>query len=265
MIFLKDFLVQDYHILLNDYINDFIQLKNENLILLSSNNKVLIYNIKNYLFNLEKEIQLEDNKKYYKIRDINNNIAILSNNNDYKAFLIFLKYPDYNINEIDLSTQKSGQGNLINISNLIIICFEKINLCKIILYDINNENMEKIEIKKKFSSDQININCYAINKEKILLSTSNSGYIINIKTKQIETNIPYLYNLNDLVKIDNYTLGALDYSYICQINPKTWEIINSYYLNYSFIKKGVDYIINVGNNFFLSNSFLYGASLFKYK
>ena len=96
MIFYKDFIIQDYYISLNDKIKDFIQLKNENLILLSSNNKVLIYNSKNNLFHLQKEIQIENNNNiYYRIKDINNNVAILSNKNNEKAFLIYLKYPDY--------------------------------------------------------------------------------------------------------------------------------------------------------------------------
>ena len=139
------------------------------------------------------------------------------------------------------------------------------NLCKIILYDINNKKIETIEIKNKFYINKSNVNCFEINKEKILLSTSNCAYLINIKTKQIEANISYLYNLNDLVKIGNYTLGALDYSYICQINPRTWEILNYYFLDYSFIKKGGYYIIDAGNNFFISNYFLSGATLFKFK
>ena len=266
MIFLKDFIIQDYNILLNDDdIKDFIQLKNENLVLLSSNNKVLIYNFKNNLFKLEKEIQLKDNKNYYKIRDINNDIAILSNTNYDSAFLIFLKYSEYIIDEIDLITSKSGEGNLINISNLIVICFEMINLCKIILYDIFNKNMEKMEIKNKFYPNKSNVNCYAINKDKILVSTSEYGYLLNIKTKQIEANISYLCNLNDLVKVGDYTLGALNYSYICQINPKTMEILNYYFLNYSLIKQGADYIIDIGNNLFLSNTFIYGATLIKFK
>ena len=264
MIFLKNFIVQDYHIFLNDDVNDFIQLKNENLAILLCNKNILIYTFKSNVFHLEKEIQLDKNKKYYKIRDINNSIAVLSDIND-RALLIFLKYPEYDINEIDLSTEKSGEGNIINISNLIVICFEMNNLCKIILYDINNKKIETIEIKNKFYINKSNVNCFEINKEKILLSTSNCAYLINIKTKQIEANISYLYNLNDLVKIGNYTLGALDYSYICQINPRTWEILNYYFLDYSFIKKGGYYIIDAGNNFFISNYFLSGATLFKFK
>ena len=140
--------------------------------------------------------------------------------------------------------------------------------CKIILYDINSKSIEKMKIHnkiKKFIFDPSNVNCYTINKEKMLLSTSKNGYLINIKKKQIEANISYLKNLNSLEKVGNYTLGALDYSYICQINTKTWEILNYYYLNNTFIQIGVNYIIDVGNKFFLCNHSTLEVYLFKFK
>ena len=151
-------------------------------------------------------------------------------------------------------------------SNLIIIFFELIKECEIILYDISSKKIGNIKIRNKnFFKTRI-LNCYKIKKNKILVSTSSYGFIINLKTKQLETICSYLNNINSLIKVKKYTLGAINHSKISQFNERTWEILNNYFLCNSLLQKGVDYIIDAGNNFICTN-ILFGLIhiLIKYK
>jgi hypothetical protein len=149
---------------------------------------------------LEKEIDLDKNKNHYIIRNItNNSFAILScyyiTSNIKKTFLTVLKYPDYKLEEIELLNYNNYKGELIRMNNLIIImCFElKEKNIEIFFYDLKNKNLDNKNIKNdnRYYDKEYNvitlydkiINCFKIDKNRVLISTIKNGLIFNIKTK----------------------------------------------------------------------------------
>ena len=90
----------------NGNIVDFIQLENENLCILMDD-KIYIYNIKDYEFKIEKEINYNINNDdfgFHNIKHImNNNIAFLSSCHTNIINLNILKYPDYKIEKINIA------------------------------------------------------------------------------------------------------------------------------------------------------------------
>ena len=59
-----------------------------------------------------------------------------------------LSYPDYKIQEIKL-LDMDYQGDMVQMNNLIIICFGLLDSCTIFLYDINYSSLDSINIESK--------------------------------------------------------------------------------------------------------------------
>ena len=230
---------------------------------------------------MEKEIDLDKNKNHYIIRNIaNNSFAMLSayykNYNIEKTFLTILKYPDYKLEEIELLNYSNHQGELIQMNNLIIMCFElnEKNI-EIYFYDLKNKNLESKNIKngeryydKEFVRTFYDkkINCFKIDKNRILISTIKNGLIFNIKTKQIESYIHSFKQIYSLCKVADYMLAGTQDGKIYQIDIKKGEIYNEYILKYVNLSnnKYLASIIDIGNSQFCSLSCIDGVYLFKY-
>lgn len=112
-----------------------MQLENENLCALKKD-KIIIYNIQNNKFKKLNEIKLNENKIYYNINHISsNNISFLSygRNEEVGTFLNFLEFPDYKLEEIKLLDINNETGDLIQIGNLLVICFGLLDYCRIFI------------------------------------------------------------------------------------------------------------------------------------
>lgn len=230
---------------------------------------------------MEKEIDLDKNKNHYIIRNIaNNSFAMLSayykNYNIEKTFLTILKYPDYKLEEIELLNYSNHQGELIQMNNLIIMCFElnEKNI-EIYFYDLKNKNLESKNIKngeRYYNKEFVRtfydkkINCFKIDKNRILISTIKNGLIFNIKTKQIESYIHNFKQIYSLCKVADYMLAGTQDGKIYQIDIKKGEIYNEYILKYVNLSnnKYLASIIDIGNSQFCSLSCIDGVYLFKY-
>lgn len=280
IIFFKDLKEIDVNLEVEDYIKDFIQLENQNLAILLKN-KLVIYKYDNHIYILEKEIDLDKNKNHYIIRNIaNNSFAMLSayykNYNIEKTFLTILKYPDYKLEEIELLNYSNHQGELIQMNNLIIMCFElnEKNI-EIYFYDLKNKNLESKNIKngeRYYNKEFVRtfydkkINCFKIDKNRILISTIKNGLIFNIKTKQIESYIHNFKQIYSLCKVADYMLAGTQDGKIYQIDIKKGKIYNEYILKYVNLSnnKYLASIIDIGNSQFCSLSCIDGVYLFKY-
>lgn len=260
---------------------DFIQLENEQLVILFYN-KIAFYNIKDLSYNKEKKIQLDVTKEYYKLKNAsNNNMALLSyTNNDSASFFTYLKYPDYKLEEFMLiETNKNKfkdyknnllmcqsfyEGDLIKINNTIIICFAIFEYVKIFFYDINTKTYESIKIDfDLYISNEIK-GIYKINKDKIFFATNNSALIVNIKKKQMESVI-HLERIYSIGKIGKYMLLGAGNNKIMQINIKNLEINNEFVLNdYKNVNYSINSFVDIGNNQFCTNTYS-GIFLFNYQ
>ena len=235
-----------------DYIIDFIQLENKNFIILMSD-KIIFYNIENIVFQKNKMIILDNNKIYYKMKSLSdNNISILSFSKDNKSYLTLLNYPIYKVKDIKLLDIKNSGGDLIQINNLIIICFALLDHCKVFLLNLKNNILESFNIK--FSqTDNSKVKCFKISNDKILLSTTQTGLIINIEEKQVQTFIKHFRNINSIEKIGNLTLAGLNKKFT-QIDIKKGKLYNEFIANFDHnniqSRKNLLTIIDVGNNQF---------------
>jgi hypothetical protein len=231
---------------------------------------------------LEKEIDLDKNKNHYIIRNIaNNSFAILScyyiTSNIKKTFLTVLKYPDYKLEEIELLNYNNYKGELIRMNNLIIMCFElKEKNIEIFFYDLKNKNLDNKNIKNdnRYYDKEYNvitlydkiINCFKIDKNRVLISTIKNGLIFNIKTKQVESNIHNFKQIYSLGKVADYMLAGTQDGKIYQIDIKKGKIYNEYILKYVKLsyQKYLSSIIDIGNSQFCILSCTDGVYLFKY-
>jgi hypothetical protein len=249
-----------------DYIIDFIQLENKNFIILMSD-KIIFYNIENIVFQKNKIIILDNNKIYYKMKSLSdNNISILSFSKDNKSYLTLLNYPIYKVKDIKLLDIKNSGGDLMQINNLIIICFALLDHCKVFLLNLKNNILESFNIK--FSqTDNSKVKCFKISNDKILLSTTQTGLIINIEVKQVETFIKHFRNINSIEKIGNLTLAGLNKKFT-QIDIKKGKLYNEFIANFDHnniqSRKNLLTIIDVGNNQFCLICDYGGIYLFKY-
>ena len=267
-------------------IDDFIQLENENLAVLSSFGKcgkvifyyLEIFDIKN---NYEKivEINLQTfgrNEGYSKILNIDNTFFLLSYSKKEKKIIItYIKNQDYK--EEKLLDLKGDIGNIIYINGYFIIStIQSSNKLIIYFYDFQSKNIEKSlslsETDDKclnfFSSNSI-LNTFVINNEKILLSTELYGLIINVKTKEIESKIKNFKNIYCLENLNGYLLAGSEDSIISQINTKLLKISNNFIINFDrkeyFRIVEIVSIIDIGNNQFLVFFNNDGLYLFNYK
>ena len=282
IIFYKDLKENDNILEVEDDIKDFIQLENQNLAILLKQ-KIVIYKYDNHIYILEKEIDLDKNKNHYIIRNItNNSFAILScyyiTSNIKKTFLTVLKYPDYKLEEIELLNYNNYQGELIRMNNLIIImCFElKEKNIEIFFYDLKNKNLDNKNIKNdnRYYDKEYNvitlydkiINCFKIDKNRVLISTIKNGLIFNIKTKQVESNIHNFKQIYSLGKVADYMLAGTQDGKIYQIDIKKGKIYNEYILKYVKLsyQKYLSSIIDIGNSQFCILSCTDGVYLFNY-
>ena len=267
IIFFKNLQEDDNCLEAEDEIIDFIQLENGNLIILLKN-KVVIYNNESNLFNKDIEINLDTNKDYYKIHNIsNNNFSLLSiSKNEDKTFMACLTCPNYDLEEMELIDQKSENGDLIHIKNLIIVGLDLKTLSKIFFYDMDNKKLENIEIKNNENNYDKKINIFKINNEKILVSSLSYGFIISIKEKQIVSSIIKFKNICSMAKIGKYMLAGIKNGKLLQINLKIGEIFNEFipkFNNKNNFNDIID-IIDVGNSQFCTISKNDGVYLFKY-
>ena len=267
-------------------IDDFIQLENENLAVLSSFGKcgkvifyyLEIFDIKN---NYEKivEINLQTfgrNEGYSKILNIDNTFFLLSYSKKEKKIIItYIKNQDYK--EEKLLDLKGKIGNIIYINGYFIIStIQSSKKLIIYFYDFQSKNIEKSlslsETDDKclnfFSSNSI-LNTFVINNEKILLSTELYGLIINVKTKEIESKIKNFKNIYCLENLNGYLLAGSEDSIISQINTKLLKISNNFIINFDrkeyFRIVEIVSIIDIGNNQFLVFFNNDGLYLFNYK
>ena len=267
-------------------IDDFIQLENENLAVLSSFGKcgkaifyyLEIFDIKN---NYEKivEINLQTfgrNEGYSKILNIDNTFFLLSYSKKEKKIIItYIKNQDYK--EEKLLDLKGKIGNIIYINGYFIIStIQSSKKLIIYFYDFQSKNIEKSlslsETDDKclnfFSSNSI-LNTFVINNEKILLSTELYGLIINVKTKEIESKIKNFKNIYCLENLNGYLLAGSEDSIISQINTELLKISNNFIINFDrkeyFRIVEIVSIIDIGNNQFLVFFNNDGLYLFNYK
>ena len=251
----------------NDYIIDFIQLENKNFIILISD-KIIFYNIEKTIFQKNKIIILDNNKVYYNMKSFSgNNISILSFSKDNKSYLSLFNEPNYKVKDIKLLDIKNDRGDLIQINNLIIICFALLEHYKVLFLNVNNNILENINIKIS-QPDNSKVKCFKISKDKILLSTTQTGLIINIEEKQVETFIKHFKNINCIEKIGNLTLAGLNKKF-SQIDIKKGKLYNEFkfitkFDNNTQSRKNLLSIIDVGNNQFCLICDYGGIYLFKY-
>ena len=196
-----------------------------------------------------------------------NNISILSFSEDNKSYLTLLNYPTYKEKDIKLLDIQNNGGDLIQINNLIIICFALLEHCKVFFLNIDNNLLENMNIK--FSqTDNSKVKCFKISNDKILLSTTQTGLIINIEVKQVETFIKDFRNINCIEKIGNLTLAGLNKKF-SQINIKKGKLYNEFITKFDSnniqSRKNLLSIIDVGNNQFCLICDYGGIYLVKYK
>ena len=237
---------------------DFVELDNENISILKEDFLIIYKKMKNNEYEKIQNINLQANSNnYYKIKNISNNIALLSYIKKEKSILTFFSYSnytDYKLNEIKL-LDIDYEGDMVEFGNLIIICFGTLDTCIIFFYNVDNGLLDS-NIIESYQTYKKAVKCFKINEDKILVSTVHTGIIFNIKTRQVETFIEGFKNLNYMVKVGDYTLVGLN-NIISQINFKTGRLYNKYRI--SFEKKSVKYydisdIVDVGNNkFIISN------------
>ena len=238
---------------------DFDELENETICILvkqiPNDFELLIYKREDIGdYRKIKIINLNVVYSYYKIKSIpNNNIALLSYIKDQKTAFSLLQYPNYKENHIKLLDIDS-EGDMIQMDNLIIICFGLLDYCIIYFYNITNNTMESINIENHQTYKKA-CKCFKMNEKKILISTAHTGIIFNIKSKQTEAFIRDFKNINFFVNIGNYQLVGKK-NIISQINIKKGRLCNKY--KYIFTKKivhegSIDNILDIidaGNNKF---------------
>ena len=248
---------------------DFVELDNENIcILTESDIKIYKKDILNDYVKI-RTINLNQNQIYYKIMNItNNNMAILSYIENEKSYFTLLSYPDYKIQEIKL-LDMDYQGDMIQMNNLIIICFGLLDSCTIFLYDINYSSLDSINIESKQTYKK-QVRCFKINEDKVLISTIHTGFIFNIKYRQVEVYIKEFRNLDFMQNIGNYMLAGCK-DVIFQLNLKTGIMHNKYKFNYNlgnlgkyFVLKYKD-IVEIENNQFCLTCESYTICSFNYK
>ena len=265
-------------------INDFIQLENENLAALSSQgdcgrnwiNILEIFDIKNNYKKI-KEICLqpfERNKRYSKVISINDTFILLSYSIiDQKINITYINNHDYK--EIKLLELEGKIGNIIYINGYIIITISiPRQALKIYFYDFQNKNFEKCLSLSKTGdkpfdifSLQSPINNFAINDEKILISTELYGLILNIKTKQIESKIENFKNIYCIANLNGYLLAGFNNGIISQINLGSLEISNNFITNLDRESSSMEIvsIVDIGNNQFCALLYNNGLYIFNYK
>ena len=265
-------------------INDFIQLQNENLAVLSTQgdcsrnwiNILEIFDVKNN-FKIIKEICLqpfERNKRYSKIITINDNFVLLSYSIiDQKININYINNKDYK--EIKLLELDGKIGNIIYINGYIIITTSiPRQILKIYFYDFQNKNLEKCLSLNKAGdklfdifSLQSPLNNFVINDEKILISTELYGLIINVKTKEIESKIENFKNIYCIANLNGYLLAGFNNGIISQINMGSFKINNNFIINFDRENsyKEIVSIVDIGNNQFGVLLYNNGLYIFNYK
>jgi len=249
-------------------VEDFIQLENENLVVLSSeekntrkfDNTLEIFDVKND-YKLIKKISLKSfgsNKEYSKIIIIDNyNFGLLSYSvKNKKIYITYINNKDYK--EIKLLELNSKVGNFIYNNGYIIITTarqkRKLKKLDIHFYNFLNKLLELIfilDMESAFSFDYP-IDIFAFKNETILISTHLYGLIINVKSKQIESKIENFKNISCLENLNGYLLAGFKNGIISQINLDSLEISNNFITNSD--KEGFNReivsIVNIGNNQF---------------
>ncbi len=263
-------------------IEDFIQLENGNLAVLSSEEKTK----KNWVNTLEifdekndyeiiKKIRLKSlwhNNQYSKTKIINidNNLVLLSDSiKNKKIYITYINNQNYK--EQKLLELKGKVGDIIYINGYIIITIIKTNKkLKIHIYNFQNKNIEKsffINKEDDLFSFETEINSFSFKNEKVLLSTELYGLIINVKTKEIESKIENFKNINCIANLNGYLLAGFNNGIISQINMKSLEINNNFITN--FDKEGfsreIVSIVDIGKNQFCVLLYNDGFYLFSYK
>ena len=247
----KNFKVGEKYIIEKNNIIDFIELDNNKLVILLDN-LINIYDIDKENFMLEKTINLE--KGNHSLKNINkDSFAFLRETSQLdESYLKYFKYPLYEEDEIKFP-KGSIKGNFIQVNNLIIICFELLELYKIIIYNLDNKNFDycHINVKTKHTINRVNI--FKINSKKILISERNHCFIFNIKVKQVETFINKFQNINFFGKIGGHLI-VLKNRKILEVCLKKAKLYNEFILpekkSLSGFADCLVSIIEVGNNQF---------------
>ncbi len=141
------------------------------------------------------------------------------------------------------------KGKILKIGNIITILYDFEENSTLFFYDIKNKTLQFLEIKMNLAGDENNlsscINIIKYGNRKILLSNAFKGIIINVKTKQIESEIKYFNKIYCYGKVKGYNLvGSYD-GIISQINQHNNEIICSFKIN---TEDKIFYIKDIGNN-----------------
>ena len=233
-------------------ITDFAELENENICILKLQDIEIYERNENSDYKKIKVIQLNLIDNYYKINNISeNSIALLSKEQQKKNFFTFLSYPDYKVKELDL-LDNDYKGDMIQIDNLIIICFVLLGYFVIYFYNIMNASLESVKIKS-YQTYKKSVKCLKISENKILISAAHVGIIFNVKSRQVETFIPDFKNIEILVNVGKYKIIGKN-NIISQINFKTGRLFNKYKFNFETRqiknKCNILNIIDVGNNKF---------------
>ena len=77
-----------------------------------------------------------------------------------------------------------NQGDMIQMNNLIIICFVLLDSCQIFLYDMKKSLLDSINVESNQRYKKP-VKCFKINEDKILVSTIHTYFIFNIKINKL--------------------------------------------------------------------------------
>ena len=245
---------------IREKIKDFTQIDNEEylIVILSKNeyyepilNKLLFIIEEDNKIKIGKRIKLDSKKTYYNCINIGkNNIALLSfSKEEQKSYLELLDYKKMKYEIITLLNVEIYKGKILKIGNIITILYDFEENSTLFFYDIKNKTLQFLEIKMNLAGDENNlsscINIIKYGNRKILLSNAFKGIIINVKTKQIESEIKYFNKIYCYGKVKGYNLvGSYD-GIVSQINQHNNEIICSFKIN---TEDKIFYIKDIGNN-----------------
>ena len=233
---------------------------------------LIIYSFENNNYNKNKEISLNTNRIYFSLKNIsNNNFSLISRLSDVKSEILYIFHnPVYEKEEINLSDLDNNFADLIDsiyIDNLIIICRLKKDTIKIFIYNLKENQLEIKLIKINFEHNFYKFHAFKTNNKEIIISFNDTGYLFNIKSKQI-VNLNKNYGMiNNFAKIGKYFLFFYD-NYkktISQINLVKGNAYNNYLFSLHDNCENISTVFDLGNNQFCLMVEGQDIYLFKYK
>ena len=264
----QDFKETKNKISLNDKIKNFIVLENGDLVIYLTC-KLLIYKFSKDIFNLEKEIDLDNNKNCFAVLKhlCQNNFALLIHDKDKKTIsLKVYVYPNYKGKNILLQKNQFQPiyGTAYQTYKWFIIAIDYYvnNLYKIFIIDVAAKKIKDITMKKR-ETYYNTVKIFELDFNKILISFQRYVLIINLEVMQIETKIK-IGAMECLNQIGDYFLASSD-DYIYQFDIKKGKKFNKIKLLYGAYDFTFIDLIDIGDNYFCAVSQKKNLFLFKYE